>query len=260
MAKATRVTLALGLVIGAAIAIVSAQGPTRPRQIAPPDPSGPSSMAGMADHAMSGLSSVNMMKHMVLTPVRAPTHADSAKARAVAAELKRAIAKYQDTAAAVADGFHMFLPGMKNQRLYHFSNYGNAFTSAFRFDPAKPTSILYKPGPDGRLRLVGAMYTMPRFVGTGRLDARVPLSIARWHQHVNWCLPKKGEEARFAERYADGSPKFGPDSPIATKDACTAVGGDFTPHLFGWMVHANVFASDDLGAIFGDMHDAPHDE
>ena len=50
-------------------------------------------MAGMADHAMSGPMDENMMKHMRLTPVRTPTHADSVRATKIAAELKQAIAK-----------------------------------------------------------------------------------------------------------------------------------------------------------------------
>jgi hypothetical protein len=32
------------------------------------------------------------------------------------------------------------------------------------------------------------------------------------------------------------------------------VGGQFEPSIFGWMVHANVFAGDDLGTIFADHH------
>ncbi len=103
-------------------------------------------MAGMADHVMSGPMDENMMKHMHLTPPRTPTHADSVRATKIVAELKQAIAKYQDTAAAVADGYKMFLPGVKNQRVFHFTNNGRALLSAFHFDPSKPTSVLYKRG------------------------------------------------------------------------------------------------------------------
>jgi hypothetical protein len=98
------------------------------------------------------------------------------------------------------------------------------------------------------------MYTMPRSASLSALDARVPLSIAEWHQHVNWCLPKSGDPpSRWLEvRY--GHPVFGPESPIATKAACDVVGGEFQPTVFGWMVHVNVFAGDDLRAIFADTH------
>jgi hypothetical protein len=70
---------------------------------------------------------------------------------------------------------------------------------------------------------------------------------------VNWCLPPKADQARWFEK-KDGLPVFGPESPIATKSECDKVGGRFEPSIFGWMVHANVFAGDDLGTIFGDHH------
>lgn len=212
-------------------------------------------MADMADHAMSGPMDVNMMKHMELTPLRPATHDDTVRANKVVAELREALSKYQDTAAAVAEGYHMFMPRLKNQRIYHFTNNGRGFLEAFRFDPAKPTSILYKPGADGRLHLVGAMYTMPKNARPDRLDQRVPLSIARWHKHVNWCLPKQGPNAaaRWTET-KNGAPVFGPESPIATKSECDAVGGQFHANVFGWMLHAHVYEGNDLGAIFGDEH------
>ncbi len=97
------------------------------------------------------------------------------------------------------------------------------------------------------------MYTMPKRASLSRLDDRIPLSVARWHKHVNWCLPKKGDQNRWLER-KNGMPVFGPESPIATKVECDKVGGQFEPTLFGWMVHANVFAGDDLGTVFGDHH------
>ena len=212
--------------------------------------------AGMADHAMSGPMSENMMKHMELTPIRTPTRADSVRAMKLAADIKRTIAKYEDTTAAVADGYQLFLPNLKKQHVYHFTNNRHAIGEAFRFDVAKPTSILYSRGADGKLHLVGAMYTMPKNAKLDRLNDRVPLSIARWHKHVNWCVPKKGEEARWLEQ-KNGKPLFGPEGPIATKAECDAARGDFHPNLFGWMVHANVYQGSDLGTIFGDDHAGP---
>lgn len=214
-------------------------------------------MAGMADHAMSGPMDENMMKHMELSPARTPTHDDSLRATRLAADLKRAIAKYQDTAVAIADGYKMFLPGVKKQNVYHFTNNGRAVASVFRFDPAKPTSVLYKRGDDGKLHLVGAMYTMPRNASLKRLNDRVPLGIARWHKHVNWCIPKKGGEARWLEQ-KNGKPIFGPEGSIATKAECDAANGDFHEHLFGWMLHANVYEGTDLASIFADDHHGPH--
>ena len=216
----------------------------------PPDTA---SMIGAADAAMSGHLSDAAKRHMELSPVRPATRADSVRATEVARTLRAALARYADTAAAVADGYKMFMPNVKTQRVYHFTNYRRAFLEAMRFDPAKPTSILYQRASDGRLQLIGAMYTAPKRMRAGELDERVPLSIARWHKHVNWCLPKVREQKRWLER-VNGRPVFGPESSIATRAECEKVGGRFYPNLFGWMIHANVFLGEDLGTVFGDHH------
>ena len=210
-------------------------------------------IVGAADATMSGPMSAEAKRHMLLSPTRPATATDTARARDVATRLKAALTKYADTTAAVADGYRMFLPQVKTQRVYHFTNYRRAFTAAFNFDATKPTSILYTKNADGSFRLIGAMYTAPKRMRASRLDSRVPLSIGRWHKHVNWCLPKRGEGARYAET-RDGRPIFGPESPIATKAECSAVGGQFHETLFGWMIHANVFEEDDLQTIFGHDH------
>lgn len=191
--------------------------------------------------------------HMTMTPKRTPTHSDSARASLVAATLRTALAKYRDTTAAVADGYQMFMPQVKVQKVYHFTNKWHAVQEAFRFEPTKPTSLLYTKGADGRLTLVGAMYTAPKRVSAEKLDARVPLSIARWHQHVNWCVPKQGDATRWLER-RDGEAVFGPESPIASKAACDTVKGKFHENVFGWMLHANVIAGTDAASIWGDEH------
>ncbi len=242
----------LGVAAGFPLAARAQTGHVRPSPATKPAADS-ARMTGMADHAMSGPMDENMMKHMALSPARTPTHDDSVRATKIAAELKQAIATYQDTAVAVADGYKMFLPDVKNQRVYHFTNNGRALLAAFHFDAAKPTSVLYKRGADGKLHLIGAMYTMPRNVPLERLDDRVPLAIARWHEHVNWCVPKKGDAARWVEQ-TNGKPLFGPESPIATKAACDAVNGDFHPNLFGWMLHANVYEGTDLASVFADDH------
>jgi hypothetical protein len=218
------------------------------RGVARAQSAGAADAAGAADNAAL---------HLEMTPVRAPGPGDSARAAAVAAELRRAILEYRDTTAAVADGFRMFAPQIRNQKVYHFTRGLNAVQEAFRFDPAKPTSLLYTKGADGTLVLVGAMYTAPKRFGTDKLDERIPLSIARWHKHVNWCVPPRGKLERWLER-ANGQPVFGPESPIATREACDAVGGVFHESPLGWMVHANVMTSTDPAAIWGDEH-AGHD-
>ena len=212
-----------------------------------------SHMIGAADAAMSGPMSEAAKKHMQLSPTRRATRDDSIRAIEVARQLRGVLAKYADTTASVAAGYKMFMPNVKTQRVYHFTNYRNAFLEALRFDVARPTSLLYQRAPDGNLELIGAMYTAPKRMRAEKLDGRVPLSIARWHKHVNWCLPKRGQTERWLER-RDGLPVFGPESPIASRSECENVGGQFYPSLFGWMIHANVFLGDDLATVFGHDH------
>lgn len=211
------------------------------------------------DHAaMATLrTAANADLHMEMSPRRPATSGDSARAASVAMQLRAALAPYRDTTAAVKDGFKMFMPQVKEQKVYHFTNNWRAVQEAFRFDPEKPTSLLYRKAPDGQFVLIGAMYTAPKRFGVEKLDARVPVSVARWHKHVNWCIPRRGDTDRWLER-KDGQPVFGPESAIVTKRECDAVNGVFHDTIFGWMLHANVYLSDDPAIIWGDEH-AGHD-
>jgi hypothetical protein len=263
--RTVRLRLAVGLVAGAAALLAlaaqlaGAQGHVHAAEspASPPSPASSPAAASTAPSVRAHTAGVNAHLHMEMTPAVPGSAADSARAAQVAATLRAALAKYRDTTAAVADGYHMFLPGLKTQKIYHFTNNWRAIQESFRFEPTRPTSLLYKKDSTGALVLVGAMYTAPKRFGYEQLDARVPLSIARWHKHVNWCIPKRGEAARWAER-RNGQPVFGPESPVATRDACDQVNGRFQPTVFGWMLHANVFAGDDPATIWGDEH-AGHD-
>ncbi|HEX8849538.1 MAG TPA: hypothetical protein VF761_08405 [Gemmatimonadaceae bacterium] len=208
-------------------------------------------MQAAAEESMSAAMAMN--PHMRMTATRPATRADSVRARALVDTLRRALARYRDVSVATRDGFRMFAPQVKNQRVYHFTRNWNAVKAAFHFDPARPTSLLYTKDASGKFNLVGAMYTAPRRATEADLDARVPLSIARWHEHVDICVPKRGDAERWKET-RNGQLLFGPAGSIATKADCDAANGRWLEHLFGWMVHANVFASDELGEIWGDHH------
>lgn len=189
---------------------------------------------GMSDPDMSG---PNMALHMYMTDLRPANPADEQRAAQILAELRPAIEKYKDYRVALADHYRIFGPNVP-QPIYHFTNYRNAALAGFEFDPARPTSLLYKKTADG-YELVGAMYTAPRRFSEGQINARVPLSVARWHQHVNLCLPPFGtrlQDIDFKE--------FGPTGSIATQTACEAAGGRWYPQIFGWMVHVYPFETD----------------
>lgn len=187
--------------------------------------------------------------HMVMTPVYPPQPGDSARAAALVAEVRRSLSKYRDVKLAEADGYRVFAPGVR-QAVYHYTNRANAMAARRGLDPDRPTSLLYRRTDVGGWELIGVMYTAPRTATLAELNERIPLSVARWHEHVNWCLPPGGRSsARWRERQ-NGQPVFGPRAPIATAEACTAVGGRFVPHLFGWMVHVQAFEGDDPAQIW----------
>ena len=167
--------------------------------------------------------------HMHMTAMRPQTPADTARANEIVAQLRSGIEKYKDYRVALNDGYKIFLPNVP-QPEYHFTHYFNGFLESFNFDPARPTSLLYKKTASG-YELVGAMYTMPKRATEEQLNARVPLSVAMWHLHTNLCMPPRGQL-----RSADMT-KFGLKGSIVTQEACDAAGGRFHPVIFGWMVH-----------------------
>jgi hypothetical protein len=172
--------------------------------------------------------------HMHMTASRPGTAEDQKRAEEVVEELRAGIAKYKNYHVALNDGYKIFLPNVRQEE-YHFTNYKNGFLEAFTFDPARPTSLLYKKTADGGFELVGAMYTMPRRASEDQLNERVPLSVATWHQHTNLCVPQKtpGQKPDWT--------KFGLRGSIHTETACEAAGGKFYPVVFGWMVHVYPF-------------------
>ena len=213
-----------------------------------------SGMAGMKMDSKKGVSWMDsaMSRHMAYSSQRPLTASDSARAAHVINGLRQAIAKYQDVSAAEADGYKMFAPQIKNQPQYHFTKGWNAIRNQWGFDPARPTSLLYKKDADGQFHLIGAMYTASRRTSEDELNERVPLSVARWHRHVNWCVPARNARERWYET-RDGRPVFGPLG-VATKEECAAANGRFIPQAFGWMVHATTFSGNDLASIWHDDH------
>ena len=173
--------------------------------------------------------------HMRMSPRWAPAPGDSARAMRVEEEVARAIARYADVKAALADGYRPFHPEIP-QREYHFTKPGNALLAAFAFDPSRPTSLLYRRSASGGWELVGAMLTAPYRASPEELNARYPLSMGTWHLHTNICLPPSGRRDLWRAR-RDGQPLFGPRGTIATESACAAEGGRWHGHVFGWMIH-----------------------
>ncbi len=200
-------------------------------------PEGQAVMADMAHDPHINHSGPNMASHMRFTPKRPATGEDQARASELVKELQASLDKYKDVNVAKADGYKIFAPEHE-QKMYHFTKWWYALKASFTFNPEQPTSLLYDKTPDGQFKLVGAMYTAPKRASEEQLDKRVPLSVARWHRHVNMCFPPKGTDPKTVDWT-----KFGNGS-ITTKQECDAAGGRYFPQLFGWMVHVYPWEQD----------------
>jgi hypothetical protein len=185
----------------------------------------------MSDHDM------DMSVHMYLTALRPANSADEKRAEEILVQLRPTMEKYKDYRVALADGFKIFMPDVP-QPHYHFTNYAYGFEAAFEFNPAHPTSLLYKKTKDG-YELEGAMYTARKLATEDELNARVPMSVARWHKHTNLCLPPKGTSLQQVDLK-----EFGFRGSIATEEACEQAGGRWFPEIFGWMVHVYPYETD----------------
>ena len=194
--------------------------------------------AGAATNAMDDDQDQMDMTHMYMTALRPPNPADQKKADDIVARLKPAIEKYKDYHVALDEGFKIFAPDFP-QPVYHFTSGKYAWKAIFQFDPTEPTSLLYKKNKDGSYRLVGAMYTARKRATEDEINERIPLSVARWHKHVNFCLP-----ARATPPSQWDLKKFGATGSINNEQACAAENGRFYPQVFGWMVHVYPYRSD----------------
>jgi len=190
-----------------------------------------------AMHSMEG--HMDMGPHMKMTALRPAKPGDAARAEQVVESARKASEKYLDYRTALAEGYKIFHPEIP-QKMYHFTNYGYAMEAAFRFAPEHPTSLLYeKHGED--YKLIGVMYTAPKRLSEDQLDERVPLSVAQWHEHVNFCAAPPD---RRGEGLLPHPQQFGLRGSITTQEACDAAGGTFHPVIFNWMVHVYPFEKD----------------
>jgi hypothetical protein len=209
-------------------------------------------MGGMGDMSDMGPSMAAMAGHMYITPQRPMQPGDMEQAKAVVAKVKASIERYKDYRKALADGYVIANPKLK-QPQYHFMNQANTREADIQFDASKPTALLYRRTPMLEYKLEGVMYTASPEATEDELNQRIPLSIARWHRHVNFCV---APEDRAKEYFGD-HPKFGMFGSIHTKEACEAERGTFHPYVFTWMVHVFPYEND-FKEVFSVNDDVPH--
>jgi hypothetical protein len=213
---------------------------------------GNAKMGDMADMKDMGPSMAAMAGHMATTPVWPRQPGDEAKAKDVVAEAKAAMERYKDYRNALADGYVIANPKLE-QPQYHFNNEANARSSDLHFDPSKPTSLLYRHTEYKQYRLEGVMYTARPNSTEEELNERIPLSVARWHEHINFCAAP----ADRVREYLGAHPKFGMFGSIHTREGCEAEGGIFHPYVFTWMIHVFPYEKD-FKDVFSMNDDVAH--
>ena len=213
-----------------------------------------SCMADMngVDMSSMGPSMAAMACHMYVTPLRPAQPGDQEKAKAVVEAVRAAIEKYKDYKKAIADGYIQGNPEVK-QNQYHFTNEAYARVADQQFDPSRPTSLLYISTETQRFKLEGVMFTTRPNATEDDLNQRIPLSVAHWHKHINFC----GAPADKVKEYLGDHPKFGMFGSIHTKAACEAEGGTFMPTVFTWMIHVFPYETDST-QVFSMNDDIAH--
>jgi hypothetical protein len=199
-----------------------------------------------------GPSMAAMAGHMSLTALRPPQAGDEEKARTVVAQVRASIERYKDYRRALADGFVIANPHV-NQPQSHFNKQANILEAEKHFDPAKPSSLLYRQTPKQRYKLEGVMFTANPNATEDELNERIPLSVARWHEHANFCAAP----ADRVKEYLDKNPKFGMFGSINSAEACKVEGGTFYPHVFTWMIHVFPY-EENLKDVFSMNDDISH--
>ncbi len=206
----------------------------------------------MGDMKDMGPSMAAMTGHMYVTPLRPRQPGDEEKVKALVAQVKAAVERYKDYKKALADGYVIGNPKVDEPQ-FHFAKEANVLEAEHHFDPTKPSALLYFQTPTQRYKLEGVMFTVPPNATEDELNDRIPLSIVRWHKHINFCAAP----ASKVKEYLGKHPKFGMFGSINTADACKAEGGTFYPTVFTWMVHVFPF-EDNLKDIFSMNDDIPH--
>ncbi len=184
---------------------------------------------------------MNMGPHMKMTPYQPIATSDITRMNAIVQNAHVCFDKYQDYHLALQDGYQIFAPNIP-QDIYHFANVQSFVEAQTTFDLAHPSALLYKKVADG-YQFVGVMYSAPAYVTAEQLNQRIPLSIAPWHLHVNFCLPAGDTE----QTLFNANSLFGLTGTISTQAQCSKVGGTFYSSMYGWMVHIPLFGSVGIG-------------
>ncbi len=184
------------------------------------------------------VSTMMMGDHMQMSVKPPAQPGDAARAARIEAAARTVVDHYRDAATAVRDGYAPYFDSGKMGAEIHYVNLQYSAQERQQIDYAHPGAILYKRAPQG-LVAVGVMYSAAPDADAAELNARVPLSVAPWHRHVNIC---KARDIPLTDQMQSDS-KFGFRGSIHTEDACQQADGKWLPVVFGWMTHVYPNAS-----------------
>ena len=185
------------------------------------------------------------MGHMQMSLKGDPAPGDDARAAQILSAADAVLSRYRDVETAVRDGYKPFFPTGRIGEEIHYTNYRYRRKEQQQVDFTQPGSILYKRTAEG-LQAVGVMYTAPVDSSPQQLDAIVPLSIATWHRHVDFCGGPRGLPK--SEQFGPNA-RFGPQGSIHTQEDCKAAQGLWIPVVLEWMTHVYPNAQEKWGGM-----------
>ena len=177
--------------------------------------------------------SMMMGNHMQMSQKGKAEPGDEERAQQIIVAARGVLVRYADVNTALADGYKPFHPTGRMGEEVHYTNYRNGRLAKRHVDYNGPTSILYKRMPEG-MKAMGVMYTAPQDATADELNTVVPLSVASWHRHVDFCGGPRS--LPIAEQFGPHA-QFGMQGSIHSEAACKQAGGLWIPVVFGWMIH-----------------------
>jgi hypothetical protein len=186
--------------------------------------------------------------HMQMSVKAKAQPGDEERAQQIIVAARAVLVRYADVNTALADGYKPFHPTGRMGEEVHYTNYRYGREANQHLNYQHPSSILYLRTSEG-MKAVGVMYTAPQDATVSQLNDVVPLSVASWHRHVDFCGGPKS--LPLAEQFGPHA-QFGMQGSIHTEEACKQAGGLWLPVVFGWMVH--VYPNAGPGEIWGGSH------
>ncbi|MGH7863713.1 MAG: hypothetical protein ACREQB_01890 [Candidatus Binataceae bacterium] len=215
-----------------------------------------------------------------MTKLGPPMEGDRERARKIIAEVRERIMPFADYHNALEQGFTIYLPKLPQSEYHFFGMVPPAVHFQAGRHPLALTALMYAPAESSGYRLAGAMIRANADTPLPKLDQIAPMSIGRWHRHINVCLPRgftlmdfvrgnlgqdrsglpgmlpADDDAAAAARnaalgvLADG--RFGGGGALNDPVKCEAAGGYLVKSASGWMLHVYPLAGDDFAIAFGD--------